>query len=51
MDRNKKSAPEHDAYPQLSDEYKLMMDKMLDEEERGEMKYASLEHIKNKFQR
>lgn len=36
---------------ELTDEYKLMIDRMLDQEERGEIEYVSKEHIKNIFQR
>jgi uncharacterized protein YabE (DUF348 family) len=34
---------------EVSDEYKLMIDKMLDEEANGEIKYVSSESIKNRF--
>ena len=36
---------------ELTDEYKLMIDNMLAQEEKGTMKYVSLAHIKSRFQR
>jgi uncharacterized protein YabE (DUF348 family) len=34
---------------ELTDEYKAMMDSMLDEEDKGKAGYVSFEHIKNRF--
>lgn len=34
---------------ELSDEYKLMIDEMLEKEEKGEAEYVSIETIKNRF--
>ncbi len=34
---------------EISEEYKLMIDKMLEEEANGKAQYVSAEHIKNHF--
>ncbi len=34
---------------EVSDEYKLMIDKMLEQEENGEARFTSVETIKNRF--
>ncbi len=41
---------QHHVNLELTDEYKKMMDGMLDEETKGKAKYVSFDHIKNKFQ-
>jgi hypothetical protein len=40
---------QHHLNLELTDEYKTMIDKMLDEEENGEAVYVSAETIRNKF--
>lgn len=34
---------------ELTEEYKLMIDKMLEEETNGEAEYVSAEHIRDRF--
>lgn len=41
---------QHHVNLELTDEYKKMIDGMLDEETKGKAKYVSFDHIKNKFQ-
>jgi hypothetical protein len=41
---------QHHVNLELTDDYKKMMDGMLDEETKGKAKYVSFDHIKNKFQ-
>lgn len=41
---------QHHINLELTDEYKKMMDVMLDEETKGKTKYVSFDHIKNRFQ-
>lgn len=36
---------------ELTDNYKVMIDQMLDKEEKGELQYISVENIKTKFSR
>jgi len=36
---------------ELTDEYKLMIDKMLDDEEKGKTNYVSLKSLQDKFLR
>ncbi|XHR95214.1 hypothetical protein ACFJIV_00415 [Mucilaginibacter sp. UC70_90] len=40
---------QHHVNLELTDEYKKMIDGMLDEEPKGKAKYVSFEHIKNRF--
>ncbi len=40
---------QHHLNLELSDDYKLMMDEMLDKELSGEAKYVSYQHIKESF--
>jgi PHD/YefM family antitoxin component YafN of YafNO toxin-antitoxin module len=42
---------QHHLTLELTDEYKLMMDKMLEEENNGKAEYVSYQSIKDKFQR
>ena len=41
---------QHHLNLELTDEYKKMMDGMLDEETKGKAQYVSFDHIKSKFQ-
>jgi len=41
---------QHHVNLELTDEYKKMIDEMLDEETKGKAQYVSFDHIKNKFQ-
>ena len=41
---------QHHVNLELTDEYKKMIDGMLDEETKGKAQYVSFDHIKNKFQ-
>ena len=40
---------QHHLNLELTDEYKAMIDGMLDEEESGKVEYASFQSIKNRF--
>ena len=42
---------QHHVNLELTDEYKLMIDKMLDEENSGNAQYVSYKSIKDRFQR
>lgn len=41
---------QHHINLELTDEYKTMIDSMLEDEDKGKAKYVSLKHIKDKFQ-
>jgi hypothetical protein len=40
---------QHHLNLELTDEYKAMMDRMLDEEDSGKAEYVSFQNIKNRF--
>ncbi|WP_295714459.1 hypothetical protein [Mucilaginibacter sp.] len=40
---------QHHLNLELTDEYKTMMDRMLDEEDSGKAEYISFQNIKNRF--
>jgi hypothetical protein len=40
---------QHHLNLELTDEYKAMMDRMLDEEDSGKAEYVSFQNIKNQF--